>query len=168
MHIPMRDSVRRVVAQCCRTVLANEPWQDIGFPKRPRRGAFFQRFRPTWKVTLEKKVFQEMLAVFTAAHVAGGAVQGSDISEVVEAYTATPELVRALGFESRDHARRHLSESIETYVRTPSRQWSAVLCSRIDPNSVPDRAVGARLLLGCAQFGLNVEGMVNVIRRGRS
>lgn len=162
----MKDAVRKVVGACCHTVLMDEPWQDLGFPKRPKYGAFIQRFRPTWKVALEKKTLQEMLAVLTAAHILGGAVPDSDIPDVVEAYTATSDLIDALGYPSRDEARRQVRESIEKYIETPSDQWSAVLCSRIDPNSLPDRAAGARLLLGCAQFGLNMQRMVNVVKQG--
>jgi len=164
VHSCMNDAVRKVVADCCRTVLMDEPWQDLGFSKRPRHGAFFQRFRPAWRVALEKKALQEMLAVFTAAHVIGGLVRSGDIAELVNAYSGTPELARAMGFESRDNAQRQLRDAVERYIHTPSDQWSSVLCSRIDPNSVPDRTVAARLFLGCAQFGLNVQRMVNLLK----
>lgn len=150
----MKDSVREAVVTCFQTILKDEPWQDFGFRRRPKYGALIQRFRPAWKVALEKKIMKEMLSVLTAAYVTSGAASMDDVEEIVDAYTATPDLVVALGYPSKDEARCHLQESIERYLRTPPADWSAVLLSRIDPNSLPDEPVAARLFLGCAQFGM--------------
>jgi hypothetical protein len=160
----MKDSIRGVVATSCHTILTDEPWQDLGFPKRPRHGLLFQRFRPAWRVAVEKRVVQEMLAAVTAVHVAGGVVSSGDVSDIVGAYMSLPEVVAALGYASADEGRRRLNEAIAKYIAEPDR-WPTLLALRIDPNSLPDRALAARLLVGCAQFGTNLQRMVDVVRQ---
>ena len=64
----------------------------------------------------------------------------------------------------QDEAERRLNEAIEKYVNEPDR-WPALLAQRIDPNSIPDRALAARLVVGCAQFGTNLQRMVSVVRQ---
>lgn len=161
----MKGSVRSVVATCCRTILMDEPWQDLGFPKRPRYGSLFQRFRPAWKVAVEKRVVQEMLAALTAVHIVAGAVPEDEVSDIVDAYTSFPEVAEALGYASTEEAKQRLRGAIEKYVAEPTDRWSALLARRVDPNSLPERADAARLLVGCAQFGLNLQRMVNVVRQ---
>lgn len=161
----MKESIRGVVATCCHTILMDEPWQDLGFPKRPRYGSFFQRFRPEWKVAIEKRVVQEMLAAVTAVHIVGGAVSKSDVHDIVDAYTSLPEVVAALGYGSAEEAGQRLHDAIEKYIVEPTDRWPALLTLRIDPNSLPERAVAARLLVGCVQFGMNLQRMVNVVRQ---
>jgi hypothetical protein len=76
----MQDSDNTVAATCLGMLLTDEPWQDFGFSKRPKHGAYSQRFRSTWKVELERRILQEMLAVFTAAYVVSGRVPSGKIS----------------------------------------------------------------------------------------
>ena len=71
----MSDAVNKVGAYCLAAALMDEPWQDLGFRRRPKHGRFIQRFRPSWKVALEKRVLQQIIAVFTAVHVKRGRYQ---------------------------------------------------------------------------------------------
>ena len=161
----MREAVRGVVATCFQTVLMDEPWQDFGFPKRPKYGSLIQKLRPTWKVELEKKILKEIVIVLTAAHVVARVVFPDDIEQVVNAYTSTPDVVRSLGYASRNEALVHLRDSIEEYVRSSFDKWPDMLFTRIDPNSLPDQKTAARVLLGCVRFGANARNMVTILRQ---
>ena len=159
------DAVSDVVATCLGSVLSNEAWQDIGFANRPRHGAFFQRFRPRWKIDLEKRVTQEMLATFTAAHAIAGRVSSDDIPSVIAAYTARGDVVVALGYSSRPEGVRHLTETITQYCRTPIRDWHTLFMKRIAPDTIPEKKLSARLLIGCIRFSQNLGNMVLILRR---
>jgi hypothetical protein len=162
----MSDAVSDVVTTCLTTVLSDEPWQDIGFAKRPRSGAFLQRFRPTWKSDLERRVTQELLVIFTAAHSVAGRVTSDDIPSVIAAYTASADVVAALGYSYRDESVRHLTEAIAQYCRTPVRDWHGLIAKRIATNSIPDKKLSARLLVGCVRLSQNLENMILILTRG--
>jgi hypothetical protein len=161
----MLDETSDVVATCFMMVLSDEPWRDIGFSKRPRCGAFFQRFRAAWKTDLEKRTIQEMLAAFTAAHAVAGRVSPDGIRSIIAAYTARPDVLTALGYSSREEGVRHLTETTADYCRTPIRDWASIAVKGIEPSSIPDKALSARLLVGCIQFSQNLGNMVLVLRR---
>jgi hypothetical protein len=97
----MNDAILNVAATCLDTSLRDEAWQDLGFSKRPKYGAFFQRFRAKWKVDLEKSILQEMIILFTAAHLLAGKIRDSDIDDLVSLYTdgygSVTDLFRTLG-----------------------------------------------------------------------
>lgn len=160
----MREPVRRVIATCLQTVLLDEPWQDFGFRKRPRYAAIIGKLRPSWRVALEKAVLTQMLSATTAAHIVAGVVGPEDIEEIITFYTATPELVHAMGYRTRDEARRHLAESVEQYAETPVEQWPSIFASRIGLSAIPDSSTGARVLVGCVRFCQNVQGMIDLLR----
>jgi hypothetical protein len=162
----MTDAIQELVVTCFSMVMSDEPWQDLGFSKRPRYGAFFQRFRSGWKVQLEKKALQEMLATFTAAHVLAGVVASDDIPKIVATYTVRPDVVRSLGYSSKEEGVGHLNTSIAKYLAAPPDEWSVLLTNRLDPRSVPDKKASARLFVGCAQFGTNMRRMISVIKHG--
>lgn len=100
-----------------------------------------------------------MLAALTAVHIVAGAAPEDEVSDIVEAYTSLPEVAEALGYASTEEAKQRLRGAIEKYVAEPTDRWSALLTRRVDPNSLPERADAARLLVGCAQFGLNLQRM---------
>lgn len=161
------DTVSDVVAACLTIVLSDEAWRDIGFARRPRLGAFFQRFRPTWKTDLENRATQEILAAVTAAHAVAGRVTSDDIPKVIDAYTASADLATALGYSSRDEGARHLSEVITQYCKTPIRDWHALIANHIAPNAIPDKKLSARLSFGCIQFSQNLGSMVLTLKQRR-
>jgi hypothetical protein len=145
-------------------LLTNEPWQDLGFSKRARSGAYFQRFRPRWKVDLEKRILQEMLVVFTAAYVVADQISSSNIPNVISAYLEKSDIVKALGYVSRDEGVQHLTRSIAKYRDSPIREWHTLILERVNPTSIPDKQLSARLLLGCIRFAQNAGGMVLNLR----
>jgi hypothetical protein len=164
----MSDAVSGVIAICLRTILSNEPWQDIGFAKRPRSGALFRRFRPRWKVDLERRVIQEMLATFTAAHAVAGRVAPDEISRIIAGYTARDDVVVALGYQSRAEGVRHLTESIAQYCGAPTKDWHSIIAARVAPSSIPDKKLSARLFVGCIRFSQNLSNMIFILRRSSS
>ena len=158
------QAVLQVAASCLSSVMRDESWQDIGFSGRPRVGSSILSFRTSWQVNLEKRVFQEMLVAFTAAHALAGRITVDEVASVVAAYTSNPELVEALGYPSRENATEHLTKSIAQYVQMPLGQWHYLLARQIKPGSIPDKALSARLQAGCIQFAENVCAMVLILR----
>lgn len=162
----MTDAIRQTAVTCLRGAMADEPWQDLGFRKRPKYGSFIQKLRSTWKVDLEKKVLREILISFTAAHVVGGALSREELREVVSVYSSSSDAIRALGYSSEEQASQDLSESIAQYIATPLEGWNRLLFARLSPQAIPDKRLSGRVLVGCAQFGINLKSMVSVLQRG--
>lgn len=160
----MTDAVSGVVVTCLSTLLSDDAWQDFGFVKRPRHGSFFQNFRPTWKIDLENKVIQEMLSTLTAAHVLADRITSEDIPRIIAAYTARADLVASLGYSSRDESAQHLAERIACYRKTPLADWHIVIAKRIAPNSIPDKKLSARVLIGCVRFSIHISHMIPILR----
>jgi hypothetical protein len=163
-QLKMSDAVRGVAATCLGTVLRDEPWQDIGFPKRPRHGEIFQGLRPAWKVALEKAVLQEMLAAFTAAYVLAGRITPDDTPQVIAVYTANADIIKDLGFSSREESVQNLNERITQYCATPLVDWYTTIAERITSMPIPDKKLAASLLVGCIQFSENLGNMVLALR----
>jgi hypothetical protein len=159
------DSVNNVAATCLGSVLKDEPWQDLGFAKRPRHGKFFERFKPKWKNELENRAVQELLATFTAAYALASRITSEDIPFVIAAYTAKTDLVTALGYSTRNEAVQHLSKRIAQYCRTPTADWHALIVKRIDPSSIPIKKLSANILVGCIRFARNVGMMIHVLEK---
>jgi hypothetical protein len=154
------ESVKNVCARCAHDALLDDPWQDLGFSRRPRRGFVFSRFLPAWKVDLEKRVLQELLIAFTAAHAVAGWITADEMPRVVSVYTSTADLLRALGYSSREQAADHLTHSIAAYSQERPNRWGTLLCSRLSPLAIPDKHLSGRICVGCVRFGLNLESMV--------
>lgn len=159
----MDSAVTEALATCLHTVLKDEPWQDFGFPKRPRYGAWVQRFRAKWRVDLEKTVLQQMLSALTAAYVISGKVPKESIDTSVSVYTSNVDVATALGFTSQAEGASRLKEAIEEYVLSPPEQWPQILHTHIRPDLLPDKQFAARLFLGCAQFGTSAKNMIGVL-----
>ena len=157
------DSTIEAVAGCLHTVLSDEPWQDFGFPKRPRSGAWFQRFRAKWRVDLENTVLQQMLSVLTAAHVIAGKVPRESIDFSAAAYTLNINVTTALGFSSQAEGASSLKNTIEEDASSPPEQWHQILYTHIRPDLLPDKKLAARLLLGCVKFGEAAMHMIGVL-----
>jgi hypothetical protein len=145
-------------------VLQDESWRDLGFKRRPRHGAIFNRLRPHWKVTLEDKVLQEILSIFSAAYIVAKAAGWDLQRQLVKIYLATPELVAAFGYDSRMAGVSALTDSMNEFVSAAPRQWDQILLRHLSALKVPDRRMWARLTVGCIQFSRNVEHMIVVLR----
>lgn len=158
---------RQVAARILSTVVSDGPWQDLGFPRRPRHGEIIQRFRPQWRVHLEKTVLKEMLIVLTAAHVHAGVIDASNVDEVVSVYVAGPEgtqdLWRSLGYSSRSEAQLHLSSSIPLYAKAVPTEWSGLLSRRLDVAHVSDQRMAAALFVGVVTFTQTAREMANYL-----
>lgn len=159
----MDSAVAEAVGTCLHTVLQDEPWQDFGFPKRPRYGAWFQKFRARWRVDLEKTVLRQMLSVLTAAHVIAGRVPKESIDSSVALYTSNVDVATALGFSSQAQGVSRLKDAIEEYASSPPEQWPQILHEHIQPDLLPDKKLAARLVLGCAIFGTSARNMIGVL-----
>jgi hypothetical protein len=161
------ESVTRVCARCAHDALLDDAWRDLGFSGRPKRGFFFNRFIPRWRVELEKRVLQEFLIAFTAAHAVSGWVTADEVVDIVSTYTSTAALWAALGYSSRGHAIAHLTDSIAAYSQRHPTDWGALLCSRLNPLTIPDEEVSGRVFVGCVRIGINLESMVTVLKQER-
>jgi hypothetical protein len=161
----MDSAVTEAVTDCLHTVQLDEPWQDFGFPKRPRYGVWFQRFRPKWRLDLEKTVLQQMLSVLTAAYVIAGKLPKESIDISVAAYLANVDVsVYSLGFSSQADGASRLKEAIEEYASSLPERWPEILCTHIRPDLLPDKKLAARLFLGCTKFGTSTQDMINVLK----
>ena len=151
------------------TVLRDEPWRDLGFGRRPRHGALLQRFRPKWKVDLEKSALKEMVILFTAAYLAAEVIGEKDIDRVIALYVdgteRARELWRTLGYSSRSEAQLHLTNSIAAYAAAASAGWSQLLLLRLGVADIPDTKLAAHLIVGTVRLSETMRGMVALLRQ---
>jgi hypothetical protein len=166
------DSITRAAHFALSTVLRDEPWQDLGFTKRPQYGAIVQRFRPLWRVRLEKTALKQMIEIFTAAHVHAGSLDEVDVPNVVEIIldgpNGTQELWRSYGYTSRTEAKDHFTRAIEDYVESESQGWASILGSALDVSSVPNEILAANLFVGVVRFAQTAEDMLPFLRPNAS
>jgi len=163
----MKTHAHQIAANCCRMALANEPWQDLGFKGRPRYGAMFRSLRPAWKVALEDKVLQEIIAIFSAAYVIAEADGGDLVEQLVRWYMEKPELSVAFGFHSQVEGAEHLRRAINAYVAASPRDWPNILSHHLPTLAVPDKKLRARLLIGGIQFCRTAEYILSDLRKQR-
>jgi hypothetical protein len=161
----VKDAVNTVVETCFSMILRDEPWRDFGFAKRPRYGSFFQKFRSVWRTSLEKRVIQEMLATFTAAHVLAERISPQEIPAAIAIYAENQNIVTALGYPSREAAVHHLTSSIADYLSRPVSEWHALVLQRLDVIAIPDKKLSARLLVGSITFAQTVGDMILLLKR---
>jgi hypothetical protein len=158
------DQITRAAHFALSTVLRDEPWQDLGFSARPRYGGIVQKFRPLWKVQLEKTALKHMLALFAAAHVHADVVGVPDLPGVVDILVDGPngssELWRSYGYTSRAEAKDGLTRTIDAYVSALPEGWSSILASALDTAAVPDRRLGAQLFVGTSRLAQTAEDML--------
>ena len=148
--------------------LKNEPWLDTGYGKRPRCGALFQRFRPTWRVALENSLLREMIGIFTAAYMLAEVIEErDDFQDLINLYAST-QLFPTFGFSSRADAFTYFRESIREYWETEPSNWPSVLARRVGFTRIPDQKLSAKLMVGSIRFAMSVETMVLVLRQQHS
>jgi len=150
------------------TVLRDEPWQDLGFTKRPKYGEIVQRFRPQWRVQLERAILKQMVAILSAVHVQAGILEDGDLPQLLEIYVdgpdGTQDLWRSYGYTSRAEAVEDLSSAIGEYVKSDPEQWTAVLGSKLDVPGLPDKKLAANLFVGVIRFAQTAQGMMLYLR----
>jgi hypothetical protein len=163
------DSITSVAHFALSTVLRDEPWHDLGFSGRPRHGQIVQRFRPQWRVHLEKTALKQMIAVFTAAHVHAGALDPDDLSGVVDILVDGPngsqDLWRTYGYTSRAEAESSLTQAIDSYVASDPQGWPTLLNAALDVSSIPDERLAANLFVGTVRFAQTAEDMLPFLRQ---
>ncbi len=166
----MTDAALQAVAEVLGAAYRDSAWNSLGFPGRPRGGRFWRKhFRAEWKNRLDHGVLQQIIALFTVASVLTSTIQRRELHEVVALYadgTAhVQSLYRTLGYETRDEAVTHLYECITQYLDAKPSEWPTLLTKRLGIFDLPDKVVGARLLVGVVQFSVDIESMVEDIRR---
>lgn len=105
-----------------------------------------------------------MLCVLTAAYVVSGKVPKEFTRHLADMYTSDVDVATALGFSSREEGASRLKEIIEEYALSSPDQWPQTLHAHIRPDLLPDEKLGARLLLGCAQFGTTAKSVIGVLK----
>jgi hypothetical protein len=71
-----------------------------------------------------------------------------------------------MGYMSQHDATQHMTASIGQYLGSSPTQWHTLLFQRLDPTSLPDGRLSARLMVGCMQFGQNLQNMIVGLHRG--
>ena len=164
----MSDVELRVAGRALQAMLSNEPWEDLGIGKRPKVGKFFQRFRPTWRVELEHRIAQEMLAMFSAAFLLAEDISVESAATLAAIYTSTPDASTAFGFATQSAGETHLTASIENYMKLNTSGWPASLARRLDLASLPDGKLRARLMVGVIKLCSNIDSMIFGLKSGRA
>lgn len=157
--------------------MTNELWLAIGYGKRPRHGALFQRFRPKWRVDLEKCLLREMIGGLTAAYILAGVLEEGDIDNVIRVYVdgtdGVADLFKTFGFSSRRDALANFNGAIREYHEAgrPASDrlsnWSEIMVRRIGISRTPDRRIASKLLAGSINFAQRLEGLILVLRLQR-
>ncbi len=164
----MSEAIPEVAGTCLGMLLRDEPWQDIGFRRRPKYGALIQRLRPQWRVRLEKSVAKEMLILFTSAYILAEVVGREHLDDLIRIYVRGPDGTgdpwMTLGYESREQAETHLRDSIRTYLDAGVQEWLHLLPTRLGSLTVPDRSLAGRLTVGAITFAQTVQTMVLRLR----
>ncbi len=104
-----------------------------------------------------------MISALTAAYVLAGKLRRESIQDAVALYTQMPAATTSLGFPSQAEGTRELRESIEQFIQAPPDEWPRILFANIGGSTLPDKSLTARLMLGCAHFGLAAKNMVGVL-----
>jgi hypothetical protein len=157
----------RIAVSCMRMVLSDEPWHDLGYKRRPRYGGILKRLRPQWKVALENKMLQQMIALLSVAYISGFGCTRHLQQQLVNKYLATPELITAFGYSSQFDGVSDLNEAIDEYASSDRQGWHKILIGKLDAMNIPDKKVRGRLIVGCITFCRSVEAMTAYLPESR-
>jgi len=153
-------SHKKVAVSCLQLILADEPWVDLGYPKRPRYGKIIQRFRAPWKVNLEKKILQEMLSAFTAMYLIAGEENFENLASIISVYTSNLELAESLGYSSCGQAVNELTRVITKYYQTNLQDWGPLMFQRLSECPIHDEQLNVKLMFGCINFSGTLKHMI--------
>lgn len=152
------------------TVLRDEPWQDFGFPRRPKYGAVVQRLRPAQSVQLEKRLLQEMIVLQCAAYIRANVLSESDLSVLIDLLVDGSDeslgLWQCYGLDSPGGAKEHLLRGVYEYLAESEGKWTMILMSRLRLTELQDAKLVARLTLGCIQFVDTIHAMIHLLKHG--
>ena len=164
----MTDNVLRTASAILNMSIADEPWLDIGYGRRPKHGVFFnQYFRAKWRRRLEDALLREIVSILTAVYRLAGVVGQRDLDLVTELYVDgnTGGLFRTFGFSSRTDAIAYFGDAIREYHEAEPSEWSGILTRRIRITRLPDHGLSAKLMVGSVRFTMNAARMVLVLRQ---
>ena len=164
LGVAVIDAVSHVAGTCLAYSLMDEPWQEVGFVRRPKYGDLIQRFRPQWRVRLEKAIGQEILILATSAYVTAGVLRRSELKDVVQIYTGEPDgahnLWRVLGYNSANEAAEHLRDSIGAYLDVGIQEWPQLAPTRLGTQSIRNRSLATKLTAGAIRLAQAAQTMV--------
>ncbi len=150
------------------TALRDEPWEDLGFGKRPHSGRVLQRARPQWRQHLEDIALRELVALFTAAHVHAQAIKPTQIPAAVDLIlygeNGPLQLWQSFGFTSRNKGFLGLVESIEAYASMSPDSWSIRLVEALDASNIPDTRLRKEILAGAARVAQTTNDMLPLLK----
>ena len=66
-----------------------------------------------------------------------------------------------LEYTTRNEAEAHLNNSINKYADTDLSDWATLFVESIQPMSIPDKELSAKVTVGCIHFFENIKYMVN-------
>ena len=152
------DAVSTVCLAAMQTFLHDGTWTTLGFPSRPNHGAFFDRFRPAWRVRLEERAGVEILSLIGAIYVHGRMIAASEIPLVVDGMAEAA--VGTLGVSSADEARGILERRMLAYATASLPEWPQLLVAGLAFEQIPDRVLWASLMVGVVQVPASLEPLV--------
>lgn len=157
----MTEEVKIVLSRCIASAFSDETWRSWGFPKRPKHGWVWDKFRPNWRVNLEAKIFSEIIITHAAIHVAAGVLSTNGIDELTRVFTNTPGIGAIIGYNSNLRMQKDILE----YAEAPEGEWLEILMKRLRYREIKDKKLAANILICCAQFSVVVPIMINKIRK---
>lgn len=133
--------------------MRDDVWRRLGFPRRPRHGTFFRRFRPAWKNSLEYRIFQELTAIATAAQVVSGLIAHELVNRFLAHLFEDPLVAVGFGFDDPFEGKSHMADRIGVYIHSLPSDWSDHFLQQIDPKAIADRRLLGGLICGSAEIG---------------
>lgn len=157
----MTDEVKQALGKCVSLAFSDDTWRFWGFPKRPKHGSFWNKFRPKWRVDIEQTLFAEIIISNAAAYVAGGVLDSDGVDEMARFFTTDPQVGDCIGYSSSTRLR----EDILEYAEAPVDEWPSILTGRLPINSITDKKLAASVLVGCAQYSRVASIAIDLVRR---
>jgi hypothetical protein len=156
----MNESEHAAVNHILRSALNDEPWKNLGFPRRPKSGSFWRRLRPAWKNRLEQLTLRQIVSVFTAVAVIGGNFRRSELQEAAERFADAFPL---FGYENRNEAVSHLHDTIILYVDNDLGEWQKLLLEQVNVTGLPDEKTASNLVLGAIRFFSDMKNQLRMM-----
>jgi hypothetical protein len=151
------------------TALSDSAWKLFGYSRRPTYGKFVQKFRPKWKVEIERKLFRELIISHIAAHVLAGVISIKTVEQVVNYfveffYVKNGCGLDCLGYASQKEAERDMYSTVLGYAKTPLESWGGMLMDRISVNLVPKNKESMEIIAGCIKFSQVAQLIIRQIK----
>lgn len=157
----MKEEVKQALGSCVSLVFSDHAWRFWGFPKRPKHGAFWDKFRPKWLVEFEQKLTAEIITTNAAAYVVGGVLDEDCVDELARFLTTEPRVGDFIGYSSSSQLREDILEYAEASVD----DWPTILMERLSIDKIEDKNLAASVLVGCAQYTAVATIAIDLARR---